>query len=88
MYLLAIDYKNNIPYYIKKAYQRKMEDRIKSFKSSDDPDKYLKKLEKIDIINLAYSLDLYNLSEPEIRKLSERDKFYYNILNMYIENMV
>ena len=84
MYLLSINLKNNLSYYIKRAYQKKMEDRIIDFKNSKNPLKYLKNLEKIDVINLAYSLDLYNLSEPEIKKLSEDNKYYYKILNNYI----
>ncbi len=84
MYLLSINLKNNLSYYIKRAYQKKMEDRIIDFKNSKNPLKYLKNLEKIDVINLAYSLDLYNLSDPEIKKLSDDNKYYYKILNNYI----
>lgn len=88
MYLLSLDYKNNLPYYIKKSYQKKMDDRIKDFKDSENPYKYLKKLEKIDVINLAYSLGLYDLSDSEIKKLSEEDNTYYKIFTYYFDNMV
>lgn len=88
MYLLSLKKKSNLSYYIKKAYQKKLDDRVYDFKNSKDPIKFLKKLDRIDVINLAYSLDLYNLSDPEINKLSKSNKKYYKILNDYLNNMV
>jgi hypothetical protein len=88
MYLLSLKKKNNLSYYIKKAYQKKLDDRVYDFKKTKDYNKFLKKLDRIDVINLAYSLDLYNLSDNEVKKLSKTNQKYYKILNDYLNNMV
>ena len=88
MYLLSLRKKSNLSYYIKKTYQKKLDDRVYDFKNAKDYNKFLKKLDRIDVINLAYSLDLYNLSDPEIKKLSTTNRKYYKILNDYLNNMV
>ena len=88
MYLLSLKKKSNLSYFIKKTYQKKLDERVYEFKKAKDYNKFLKNMDRIDVINLAYSLDLYNLSDPEIKKLSNSDKKYYKIFNDYINSMV
>ena len=91
LYLLATENNDNMAFYIKKSYDRVLNNRVVKFRESvnlDCADNYLKKLSKTEIINLAYHMKLYDLSSREYNKLSEHNKLCYKILNNYIKNMV
>ena len=91
LYLLATENNDNMAFYIKKSYDRVLNNRVVKFRESinlDCADEFLKKLNKTEVINLAYHMNLYDLSNREYNKLSEHNKYCYKILNDYIKNMI
>lgn len=91
LYLLATEDKDNIAFYIKKAYDKVLNNRVIKFRESVNLDcakQFLKRLNKTEVINLAYHMNLYDISNREYNKLSEHNKICYKILNDYIKNMV
>ncbi len=91
LYLLATENNDNMAFYIKKSYDRVLNNRVVKFRESinlDCADEFLKKLNKTEVINLAYHMNLYDLSNREYNKLSEHNKYCYKILNDYIKDMI
>ena len=91
LYLLATENKDNMAFYIKKAYDKVLNNRVVKFRKSvnlDCTEQFLKKLDKTEVINLAYHMNLYDISNREYEKLSEHNKKCYKILNDYIKNMI
>ena len=91
LYLLATENNDNMAFYIKKSYDRVLNNIVVKFRESinlDCADEFLKKLNKTEVINLAYHMNLYDLSNREYNKLSEHNKYCYKILNDYIKNMI
>ena len=91
LYFLASENNDNMAFYIKKSYDRVLNNRVVKFRESinlDCADEFLKKLNKTEVINLAYHMNLYDLSNREYNKLSEHNKYCYKILNDYIKNMI
>ena len=91
LYLLATKYKGNTAYYIKEAYDRLLDRRVEGFKKSvkeKNPAGFLCKLDKNSVINLAYYMNLYNISDITYEQLDNKNKKYYKILKDYIDNMI
>ena len=88
LYLLALEqnYKD-LSFRIKRASEcieiKLQEDFIKLAKSNNE-DKLLSKLDRVDIINLAHYMNLYYLDKNEYNKLDKENKKYFNILSKYI----
>ena len=90
LFLIATKYKNNMSYYIKKSYNKILNNRVSSFKKSvrnNNSEEFLKKLEKSSVINLAYHMNLYNLNMEEKEALGPTKLKYYKILNEYIDKL-
>lgn len=88
MYLLALekDYKD-LSFRIKRAsecIEIKLEEDFIKLVDSNNEDKLLTKLDKVDIINLAHRMNLYSLDKREYDKLDVKNKKYFNILSKYM----
>ena len=88
LYLLAIEngYKD-LSYRIKRALECldiKQEEDFKKLVETNEEDKLLSKLDKIDLINLANRMNLYSLDRNAYYKLDETHRKYCDILNNYI----
>ncbi len=88
LYLLAIEngYKD-LSYRIKRALECldiKQEEDFKKLVETNEEDKLLSKLDKIDLINLANRMNLYSLDRSAYYKLDETHRKYCDILNNYI----
>ncbi len=91
LYLIATESVDNYAFYVKKAYERVLNNRVERFRRSinnGNVEVFLNSLNKTEIINLAYHMKLYDLSKREIEKLSTKDKKCYKILNDYIKAMI
>ena len=89
LYLLAIEdgYKD-LSYRIKRAFECiniKQEEDFKRLVETNEEDKLLSKLDKIDLINLANRMDVYSLDKNAYYKLDETNRKYCDILNNYIK---
>ena len=91
LYLLATDDKDNMAFYIKKAYDKVLTTRVNKFRNAvkaNHAELFLHRLSKTEVVNLAYHMKLYDLNAKEYDKLSDHNKKCYKILNEYINNMV
>ena len=91
LYLLATEKNDNLAFYIKKSYDMVLNNRVNRFKKSIKDNSYinyLNSLNKTEVINMAYYMNLYDLSKKDYSLLNTLDKMYYRILNNYIKNMI
>ncbi len=91
LYLLATEYNTDMSYYIKKSHDRIMDNRVKRLKDSyrnNSIKKYISKLDKTEVINLAHYMGLYDLSNREYNKLNVEYKYYYKLFSEYIKNVL
>ena len=91
LYLLATEKNDNLAFYIKKSYDMVLNNRVNRFKKSIKDNNYinyLNSLNKTEVINMAYYMNLYDLSKKDYSLLNSLDKMYYRILNNYIKNMI
>ena len=91
LYLLATEKNDNLAFYIKKSYDMVLNNRVNRFKKSIKDNSYidyLNSLNKTEVINMAYYMNLYELNSKEYNKLSDKDKNCYKILNNYINSML
>ena len=68
-----------------------LNNRVNRFKKSIKDNSYinyLNRLNKTEVINMAYYMNLYDLSKKDYSLLNSLDKMYYRILNNYIKNMI
>ena len=88
LYLIAIDMgEDDIAYKIKRASEKlniKKKENFINAVTNNKVNKFFKKYNKADIINLATSMNLYMLTKKEYNKLDNDNKLYYDILNEYL----